>query len=393
MPVPASDAIASDVGHGAYGVRYRLRPFRDLLSETVGQRHLWVELRPKKLFATWTSEGSGVYSKAVAETFDGITLPVVGVKTLTETLLAVESQARCTAGAGTFYYSGATLYIHLTGGANPSGTTVVAELGIHLGSHGVYQPLFLPDRLLNGSLDAWTGSAPNSWTTSTDAGVTLDKTTSDPLQGVYAARFTFAAASTGNQGSLYQDITTLVAGVAYRFSGAYRSTAGLQTYLMVSDGSSTYLLYDGRSTGGFGALADDQSGIGEWRRFAFDFLCPSWGTVRFSLRGLVISGPMSGTVDFDDLKLQPMSRYTYHEPLLTVESLPTIEAARADAFWGEMSSALGSMTIANPRWEALLAAYDWIGAQAVVRVGGRYQLRGDEILMDDCPVIALGKLT
>ena len=103
MPVPASDAIASDIGHGELGVRYGLRPFRDLLSETVGQRHLWVELRPKKLLATWTSEGSGIYSKAVAETFDGVTLDVVGVQTLTETLARVETTSPV---AGKFYYSG-----------------------------------------------------------------------------------------------------------------------------------------------------------------------------------------------------------------------------------------------------------------------------------------------
>ncbi len=113
MPVPASDTIASDIGHGALGVRYGLRPFRDLLGETVGQRHLWVELRPKKVLATWTSVGAGVYSKAVAEPYD-----VVGVQTLTEVLTRVDDQT--SAGAGKFFYDGVTLYIHLTGGADPA---------------------------------------------------------------------------------------------------------------------------------------------------------------------------------------------------------------------------------------------------------------------------------
>jgi len=395
VPVPASDAIASDVGHGALGVRYGLRPFRDLLGETVGQRHLWVELRPKKLLTSWTSEGGGLYSKAVSETSDGIVLDVVGVQTLTETLARVESQALAV--AGRFYYSGATLYVHLTADANPSGTSVVALLGVHVGSHGVVQPVLGPDRLANGSLDAWTGAVPDGWTddASVSAGtVTIDKTASDPLQGSYAARLTFAAA-TGNKG-IRQQFTTLLAGAAYRLSGAYRITStasGLRVVLKVSDASTAYLLSDGRTIGTGDAFADD-AGSGEWRRFAFDFACPSWGTLRILLRGETVSGTQTGTVDFDDVKLQPVSRYAYHEPLLSLDSLPTIESARADAFWGEMSSALGSLSLLNGggRLEPLIAAYDWLGADAIVRVGGRYQLGGNETLLEDCPVIASGKL-
>lgn len=388
MPVPASDAIASDVGHGALGVRYGLRPFRDLLSETVGQRHLWVELRPKRDFAVWTSEGSGLYSKAVAQTFDGVTLDVVGVQTLTETLARVESISLCT--AGRFYYSGATLYIHLTGDANPSGTSVVAEMGIHVGSHGVYQPILGTERLTNGTFEAWTGSDPDNWGVTEYASegyVDIDKTTSDPLQGTYAARFTFTTAI--GYGYMVQDLTTLVAGVTYRLSGAYRASAGLVVSAKVYDGSSAYLCPDGRTETEEEDPLFTDAGTGEWRRFTFDFICPAWSTVRIYVRCGNVSGPVTGTGDFDDLKLQPIFRSAYYEPLLSIESLPTIEAARSDSFWGQMSSAIGGLSIANAggRFEAALAAYDWLGAEAIFRVGGRYQLGGNEILIDDCPVI------
>jgi len=395
VPVPASDAIASDVGHGALGVRYGLRPFRDLLSETVGQRHLWVELRPKKLLATWTSEGGGVYSKAVSETFDGVVLDVVGVQTLTETLARVESQALAVAGC--FYYSGATLYIHLTADANPSGTSVVALLGVHVGSHGVVQPVLGRERLTNGALEAWTGAAADGWTSSiTGSGAALDKTTSDPLQGSYAARWTFTAASA--IANLYQNYTTLVAGAVYRLSGAYRvscATNELRASLLVWDTSATYLNGDGVTFGSGAAFTDSGGGgAGEWRRFTFDFVCPSWGTVRIQLQASTFAGTPSGTVDFDDVKLACAHRYAYHEPLLSLDSLPTTEAARADSFWGETSNALGSLSLLNGggRLEPLLAAYDWLGAAAIVRVGGRFQLDGSEILLDDCPMIASGKL-
>ncbi len=401
MPVPASDAIASDVGHGALGIRSGLRPFRDLLSETVGQRHLWVELRPKKVLAIWTSEGSGVYSKAVAETFDGVVLDVVGVQTLTETLTRADKPPG-TGGtglaAGLYQYDGATLYIHLTADANPSGTTVVAQLGIHIGSHGVHQPVLGPDRLANGNLEAWTGANPDGWgigSNVTAGTITVDKTTSDPLQGSYAARFTFTAA-TGYK-LLRQDFTALLVGGIYRLSGAYRvssSANDLRAVIYMWDVGSSYLQPDGRNVGGVASVFGDVVGLGEWRRFSYDFICPGWATLRLELKGETVSGTPTGTIDWDDVKLQLISRYAYHEPLLSIESLPTIEAARSDSFWGEMSSALGSLSLLNGNGylEPLLASYDWLGADAIVRVGGRYQLGGNEVLMDDCPIIATGKL-
>ena len=403
MPVPASEAIASDVGHGALGVRYGLRPFRDLLGETVGQRHLWVELRPKKLLTGAWTEGpvpdSRTWYKAVSETVDGVVLDVVGVQTLTETLVRVETEALCT--VGHYCYDGTNLYVRLTGNADPAATSVVVLLGVHVGSHGVVHPVLLPDRLANGSLDAWTGAAPDGWTDDANvlAGtVTIDKTASDPLQGSYAARFTFAAA-TGYKGIL-QSVSDLEIGGIYRVSGAYRiasNASGLRVLLRLSSSGATEdLLSDGRVIGKGDAFSDT-AGDGEWRRFAFDFICPSWttsGVVRVLLGCETVSGTQTGTVDFDDVKLQCVSRYAYHEPLLSLDSLPTIESARADAFWGEMSSALGSLSLLNGggRLEPLIAAYDWLGADAIVRVGGRYQLGGNETLLEDCPVIATGKL-
>ena len=395
MPVPASDAIASDVGHGALGIRYGLRPFRDLLSETVGQRHLWVEMRPKKLVTAWATEGGGVWSWAVSETFDGVVLDVVGVRTLTETLARVEAQALAT--AGKFYYSGTTLYIHLMGDAVPSATSVVVEFGVHIGTHGVVQPVLGVDRLANGSFEAWTGAAPDGWTVTSgvSAGtITVDKTTSDPLEGSYAARVTFAAATGAMR--IRQDFTTLVAGQVYRFSGAYRITgaAGILAAIYIDDAGTNFVLPDGRTIGASTQVFTDTSNDGAWRRFAFDFLCPAWGTLRASLFAQVVTGTLTGTVDFDDVRLSPIYRFAYYEPLLNVDSIPTVEAARADSFWGEMSSALGSLSLLNGggRLEPLLAAYDWLGADAIIRVGGRYQLGGNETLMDDCPVIASGKL-
>jgi hypothetical protein len=397
MPSPASDAIASDVGHGSPGVRSNLRPFRDLLSETAGQRHLWVEMRPKKVFASWTAAAGGVYTKAITETFDGVALDIVSVQTLSETLLRTERSSAVV--AGSFYYDGTTLSIHLTADANPSGTTVVALLGVHIGSHGVHQPLFMVDRLTNGSLEAWTGTTPDGWTKTESAGsVTIDKTASDPLEGGFAARVTFASSAAAVNARIEQQFSTAVnKGLMYRYSGAYRITSAtnlLRVELQIlNDFDGNEVSSDGRTVVTPGSpFLTDVDGSGIWKRFAFDFVCPTGVKVR--AQAVVVSGTQSGTVDFDDLKLQPISRFAYYEPLLAAGSLPTIEAARADSFWGAMSSALGSLSIlnGNGRFEPLLAAYDWLGADCIVRVGGKFQLGGNETFLEDCPVIASGKL-
>jgi hypothetical protein len=398
VPVPASDAIASDVGHGALGVRYGLRPMRDLLGETSGQRHVWAELRPKKLLTTWTSVGSGVYSKVVAEPFDGVTLWVVGVRSLTEALTSVESQALCVAGA--FYYSGATLYVHFTGGTDPATLDVVAELGVHVGTHGVVHPVLGIDRLANGAFEAWTGAAPDGWTvtSSVSAGtITLDKTTSDPLQGTYAARVTFAAATGAMR--IRQDFTssTILQGQVYRCSGAYRvtsSSGGLRAALYVDDAGTTYLLPDGRTVGASAVVFSDAGGGGEWRRFSFDFICPPWASFRFSFYAETVSGTQSGTIDFDDVHIRPVHRYAYHEPILADGALPTINASRPDAFYGPVSVGLGGLGLLNGggRLEPLIAGYDWHNAAAVIRVGGRFGNGGNEIPLDDCPAVVSARL-
>jgi len=403
VPVPASDAIASDVGHGALGIRYGLRPMRDLLGETSGQRHVWAEARPKKLITgAWTGPTSSTYNHALAETFDGVLLDVVGVRTSSETLARVESQARCEATAGTFYWSGATLYAHLTAGADPAATTVVAELGVHVGTHGVVQPVLGPDRLANGTLEAWTDPGgglwtPDGWTVNTSVStgtITLNKTTSDPLQGTYAARVTLTAATGAMR--IRQDFTTLAAGMVYRMSGAYRITgaSGILAAIYIDDAGTNFVLPDGRTIGASTQAFTDTSNDGAWRRFAFDFICPAWGTLRASLFAQSPVDPLTGTVDFDDVALRPVHRFAFHEPILADGALPTIDAATPDAFYGPVSVGLGQLGLLNGggRLEPLIAAYDWHNAAAVIRVGGRFTNGGGEIGIDDCPLVVSARL-
>jgi len=395
VPSPASDAIASDVGHGTLGVRYGLRPFRDLLAETRGQRHLWVELRPRIIITgVWTLYSGSVYYIDCTHTFDGVSLPIVGVQTLTETLMQVPIGASID--AGYFTYDSGHLWVHLADDSNPADTTVIAEFGIHLGSHGVFQPVLGRDLLTNGTLDAWTGSSVDGWTFA-GSGATLDQTAVDPLQGIYAARMTFAS---GAWGYLLQDlsINSLIAGNVFRLSGAYRvSGVGAIVEVFVYDTVTSSVLPDGRSlsSGANYSAFQELAGLGEWRRFTFDFVCPSWTTVRIYLQ-VSAAAAWTGTVDFDDLKLQWIPRYAYHDPRLLPGSFPTIEAARSDAFWGDLSGSLGALVLANGNsyWNTLVhdPIVHLVGSQLVVRVGGRFQLGADEVLLEDCPIIALARV-
>ncbi len=405
MPVPASEAIASDVGHGRLGIRWGLRPFRDLLNETVGQRHVFIELRPKKLMnsAGWTGPGgSGEYYQAVNASFDGVTnLPIVGVRTDTEVLKHMEYGQRALA-AGEWTAAAQWVYIRLTGDVNPNTKVVVVELAICVGSHGVYQPLLFADRMLNGSFDAWMGSLPNSWATGSTAG-SLDKTNSDPLQGPYAARVTFSAVS--GYYDLQQQVSDGVyfAGAAYRLSGAYRITgSGLSVESYVHNGAGSYMLSDGRTTGGAAAVFSDSTAAGDWRRFSFDFIVPpAWSSLYVEILARAASG--TGTVDFDDVKLQwigpydsaaqPAS-YWFYEPRLGVSSVPTMEIARSDSFWGQVASSLGALTILNGNgyFEALIGSLDFLGADCIVRVGGKFADGGEEIGIEDCCFVARGRL-
>jgi len=402
VPVPASDAIASDVGHGALGIRYGLRPFRDLLGETVGQRHLWVELRPKKVLPSngWTLSGS-MYYQAVGTTIDGVPAAVVGVRTLTETLAHGRPETTLAAGQWAVTVPGGSwashnVWVRLTGDANPASTIVVVELAVSVGSHGVVQPILGQDMLANGDFEAWTGTALDGWTlVNSDANIAEAKTTSDPLRGSYAARFTGTAATAWE--AWYQDVD-VIAGLTYRLSGAYRhSNAELVPELTIHHVSdSVFMQLNGRdATLAPATILGERVETPDWRRFIFDFQVPApWTTVRVTFYAAVKSGTQTGTIDLDDFRFQNIQRYAYHEPLLSAESLPTIEAARSDSFWGEMSSALGSLSLLNGggRLEPLIAAYDWLGADAIVRVGGRFQLGGNETLIEDCPIIATGKL-
>ncbi len=396
MPVPAAESIVSDIGHGAFGGRYGLRRFSEMLGQTCGQRQLWIELRPQKLLtpANWQGPVSNAYAYTIAETWDGRILDIVGVKTDTETLTRVESLARCQAAAGRFYYNDATLYVRLTGDVDPDTLNVVAQFGVFVGSHGVAQPTLGPSRITNGTFEAWTGAVPDGWSHSESAGITLGKESTIVYEGTYSAKETFAAAANGATGELSQTFSDLAVGQAYRFSLAYRVSAAITVRLYAWDTVGVYVLSDGRSTGNAAAFDFLPPERDEWRRLTFDFVAAT-ATTRFVIWARNVTGAaLTGVAYFDDVKLQPIHRFEYQQPLVSFGGFPTIESRRSDAFYGPVSVGIGDIALANGNGylESLLAAYDWIGAEVILRVGGRFPGGANEVLMEDCPIVETARV-
>jgi len=410
MPVPASDAIVSDIGHGAFGLRTGLRPFSDLLSESSGQRHIWAELRPTKyLGGTWTAGSSGTYRHDLSVTHDGIALWPISV--LTDQLVVtigeplfemVESLSRCQGIIGSFFYDVANgwLWVHPDVGADPADFNLAAQMAVPVGSHGVFQPMFGRERLTNGLLEDWTvPGTPDNWSIASSGGTFTLAESTDTYEGESAAKFTAASSASGDYSRIRQVLGNLglLVGERFRLSGAYRitETSGTLTLRMFLENGVNSLEVDGVSVALSSVVHFVEIGEtgGEWRRFSFDFLVPVWDSA-FQLRAHAGAAGTSGTVEVDDLRCQHIPRMQFYQPMLSLEGVPQIEAGRADTFYGRISRGLGALTLLNGGgyWESLFADLDWINAEVIIRAGGKFSNGGDDIPLEACPIFARGRV-
>jgi hypothetical protein len=418
-----SDPIASEIGHGAPGLRSGLRPFSELLEASASQKHVWLAMRAGKMLSGWSSDTTaGVYVIPWTETWAGILRDVVGVRTSSETPARAETLAACRATESTYYLnpdaldsgarwddgtlwdSGALwdqvplLYVHLTGGADPDATSVQAQAGFRYGSASVVDPTFGPEKLTNddfaSGLTGWTDTAVGTGggaAAAADLGVQI--TASGGGGQLNAAGGRGVA-----QGSLVG-----VAGAWYRVAGSYRTAAdleaGIEARLRVGI-VGAYIESNGRTTTatatGF-ALAPT---YGNERRFCFDFLCSSdtaalellafaWNT---TAGALTCSG-----VSFGELLVRRIWRWERYEHRLSLDSLPLVEQARPDSWFATIARGAGTLSLLNGSGagslDSVMAGLDWIGQTFDVYAGGRFVNGGNEILIADCWPALRGVLT
>ena len=370
---------------------------------------------------------TGTWAVPIAETFDGVRRDVVGVRCGTEALSRAQTLAACESTEGTFFYDpempgqaarwddGVTawdssakwdqdpiVYVHRLGGRPPTEVDVLAQVGIFWGSHGVWQPSMSAMLLTDGGLEVW--ASPTDLTywaeyTVGAGGGAVNRDATDRAVETYSARIDGSLNAAGGKG-IYQVGISAVGGATYRFSGYYRTAednpADFEAMLNLGV-TGYYLNVDGRTTNAPGAGFALARTNGYWRRFAFDFVCPA-DTTGFEILAYAwnaAGGAQSGSVWFDDLALQRIHRFEFYEPRLTAEGVPSVDQGRpnASAWWNPMQTALGqlSVTNANGLLEQLFAAYDWIGAEVILRVGGKFSDGGNEILADDHFTAFIGK--
>jgi len=411
VPVPSSDAIVSDVGHGEFGLRTDLRLFSDLLSESSGQRHVWAELRPTKfLGGTWTAGSSGTYRHDLSVTHDGVPLWPVSVVTDQRIVtiddpvfFMAESLGRCEGAIGSFFYDVANgwIWIHPDVAADPADFNVAAQMAVPVGTHGVFQPLRGRERLTNGLMEDWTvPGTPDNWSVAGSGGtITLAEST-DSYEGESAAKFTAAAAGSGDYYRMRHAIPLnpgLLAGERFRFSGVYRisETGGSLVLRLFLDNATNSLEADGVTVALSSVVHFAEIGEtgGEWRRFSFDLLGPVWDS-SVEVRAHAGAASTAGTVEVDELRFEHVPRLQFYQPMLNLAGVPQIEASRPDSFYGQISSGLGSLALLNGGgfWEPLFAELDWINAEAIIRVGGKFSNGGDDIPLEACPIFARGRV-
>ncbi len=426
-----ADPIASEIGHGAMGLRENLRPFSELKTQSVCQRHVFCSFKPGKMVTGWTQYNSGGAPSAAwyvvwSEVWAGILRDVVGVQTLTETLTRVESVADCVATAGTYYldprildpesrwggagivWGGALwptyplLFVHLTAGADPTATSVKAQLLFGESSHAVAQPTFGPEKLANGGVESWaSASDANSWSEITSGGGTVAQDAGIDGVGAYSAKCGGTLAAAGFAG-LSQGSMRGVANAIYRISGWYKTTEGLPAgvvpYLEVRDGTVS-VARDGRSTTTLGtAFAFTGQTNGSSRRFFFDFVCPNTTAAGLAISIYLFNAsglPVTGHLWLDGLSVRRIWRFEPYEARLDMDSLPEIEEKRPDAFFGSIARGTGTITLinGNGHFEGPFGGLDWIYAEFEARSGGRFPDGGNEILFEDMPVVLAGIVT
>jgi hypothetical protein len=423
------DPIASDVGHGAPGLRDNLRPFDELVLESQCQKDAWITLRGGKMLSGWSSDTTaGVFVIAWNEVWLGVLRDVLAVRTPAESLVRVETLALCRATEGTYFFdadqldsgarwddgttwdSGATwdrgplLYVHLTGGGDPDDTFVQASVGFFIGTDSVVHPTFGPEKLTDPGLEAW-ASASNltSWTEGTfgtGGAAAVAQDAGFDGSGAYSAKIAGALSAGGGVG-ISQAGMAAVSGKWYRAAGWYKTDpanpSAIQARVRVG-WAANYLQSDGRTTTsgliGF-ALANT---YGDRRRFFFDFVAPGdSAALEVAAFAWATGGATAIGVWFDNLTVRRIHRWELYESRLALDSLPTIDQRRGDAYFGPVARGAGTLSIINGAsdggayFEAPFAGLDWPGQEVEVCVGGRF-VGGEEIAREDWWRFAVGRI-
>ena len=440
-------AQVNNRGHGALGIRTRMRDFVSLVDFSETEKTVIVELQPVQQIQSWAPDEGGAFVASVDFSFDGVRRDIIDVRSLIDpTLTRVETVDEVRATEGTFFYDpeqlftpsglwddGITewddgvsrwdqftqLFVHLTGDVDPDETTIVAVHSFGYSVKGMVQPQFGPRKLLNGDFEVFTDGEADNWEifegtgfTEWDDGLTSwddgSTTWDELLQAIFEATDPFnvregdsalgMAVAGGGVTSIRQNIVDgFTPGKIYRFYGAYKTEGDATAQIVISNDLDTpgdSLFEDGRSVDSAVNHFIDLSGTGgEYRRFSIDFLAFDTD-LQFLLRAVSSGSP--GEVFWDDVDVRRIWSYNYYEPRVKKAAIPETRTGSHDVFFGRKNVGVGTVGLINAEggdndrgyFYELVPQLEWMNQNCIVRWGGEFPplAPGDEsqeILLED----------
>ena len=438
--------LDNNLGHGALGIRARMRDFQSLVDISESEKTVIVELQPIQEVTGWSPDTPGSFIANVDFSFDGVRRDIIDVRSLVDaTLLRVETVEDVQSTPGTFFYDpellieasglwddGVTewddgiskwdqftqLHVHLSDGSDPDETTIVAVHSFGFAPKGMVQPQFGPRKLLNGGFEDFTDGEADDWInfegtgfTEWDSGESWDdgsSTWDELLQSVFEATNPFdvregnsalgMAVSGGGITSVYQELTDeFTPGKIYRFSGSYKTGGDITAQIVITNDILTpgdSIFEDGRSVeSGVNHFIDLEGTGDEWRRFSIDFIAFDT-TLQFLLRG--VSGGSAGQAFWDDVDVRRIWSFNYFEPRVKQSAIPETRTGTHDVFFGKKNIGVGNVTLINANggdndrgyFYELVPELEWMNQNCIVSWGGEFPplSPGDEsqeILFDD----------
>lgn len=290
---------------------------------------------------------------------------------------------------GDFWDGGAgRLYVHLPDPGTSSNTQdpddydVVARLNVPLSNGPENEALLYPginSSVSNGGFE----DGLTSWLTSASAGVTVSAATDRPLKGSQSAKIENDGSTVNALGNVRRVVTT-VAGKIYRFSGAYFISEDSEPTWrpwvgVLNAGSTDGLKQDGRFLAGSFTVHELAGERGRWHRFSYTYLAfaPSTLLVFYGWNGAGGDSP-AGTIWYDDVRNDVVSRWESYSSRLVAETIPQISSGNAGVNFGSKITTNADLEMLNDDG----AVYDLLSPPSAVAGVFRFLPLGGELTID-----------
>lgn len=351
--------------------------------------------------STWFNPGNGTFAFTWDQSFDGVTLDVVGVRLLNEILRRADTGADCIAQTGTYFYAKnpggiLQLSVHLAGNANPSNQNVLVLTAFHdcTGAERrehLVQPELGEEKFTDATLSEWSGTPLQltHWTEVMDFNWQLVQDAPIVRGDVFSAKIEGLGPSGSGRIRQAPSVPAQGAGQAilHRWFGYYRSpklfpsTAGMR----IRVGTTNTLSSDGRHPNGALDGLDLEPTVGKTRAYVFDYVSHETNP---NLELIVYNTAASNChAWYGRMSLKKVHGWNRHEPRITLDGLPEVFEGGNHVFPGAESTGAGEIRLNNDGTAKLERRFSFpyvYPSRAVqTMMGGLIPGREQEILLND----------